>query len=111
MNLQRGLSHYLWIVGSFKQIVYRNIEIVGEFDEGGIIGFALAAFVAADAVLIHGEIHGELELRYPAAFSQFFQAHAHPSLDKIIPKRYNQNIPNWYSGRFGNIYARRDRDV
>ena len=39
------------IVRSFKQIVKRDIEIIGKTDQGGVVGFSFAGFISADGVL------------------------------------------------------------
>ena len=41
------------LFNSSKQIVKRDIEIIGKFNECGIVSLTLAVFVTADAVLVH----------------------------------------------------------
>lgn len=81
-----------------KQIVYGNIKIICEGDQRFIVRFPFPCLIAADAVLIHIQRHGQCYLRNMPPLSQFFQSENTASpLDIRIPKRYNQNIPFWYN--------------
>ena len=39
------------VIRALKKIVKRDVEVVGKADQGGVVGFAFAGFVAADRVL------------------------------------------------------------
>ncbi len=49
-----------WIVCSLKQIIKGYMEIIGKQDQCGVVCLAGLIFIAADAVLIHVQIHGQL---------------------------------------------------
>ena len=62
----RGLNIYLavdlGIVCPFQKVVNGNIEIIRKTDQSFVVRFPLAVFIPADAVLVHIQIHGQLEL-------------------------------------------------
>ena len=56
------LLHKCGVIGSAEKIIDRHPKIIGKTDEGGIIGFSRAAFVAADAVLRYIKLNGKTGL-------------------------------------------------
>ena len=68
-GLHINLPIYLGIVCPFQKVVNGDIEIIRETDQCLVVRFPLAVFVAADAVLVHIQIHGQLELGDVALFS------------------------------------------
>ena len=76
MKARRGgdlLSVDLRIVGSPEQIVDGHVEVVRDQDQRFVVRLALAVFVAADAILIHVQIHCELQLGNVFLLPQFLQ--------------------------------------
>ena len=94
---------HLWIFRSAKQIIKRYAKVFRKAQKSRVIGLALTAFIAADAILIHIKIQGKLELGYAFFISQKLKSKQRYSpddvikiLDLIIPLWYNVDIPFWY---------------
>ena len=70
-SITAALFIHFRIIGSAEQVIDGDIEIIGKKDQRFIIGFALAVFIAAYAVLRHVEVKGELLPGDPAFAAQF----------------------------------------
>lgn len=71
-------------VRSAKEVIQRYIEIVRDREQRFVVGFAGAAFVAADGILIQVEFDGKPYLGNSTALAQFFQSkHYHHLLTRV----------------------------
>ena len=59
------------VVRPLEQVVYRNAEIIRELYECVVVRLSGFVLVARYAVLVHSEIHRELELRYLSFYPEF----------------------------------------
>lgn len=68
-----GSSVYTWIIGTGKQIINRNIVIIGKHYQRGIVCLTFTVFISAYAALGHVQIHCNFQLRKFSAFPHLFQ--------------------------------------
>lgn len=84
-------------IRSAKEVIQRYIEIVRDREQRFVVGFAGAAFVAADGILVQVEVDGKPYLGNSTALAQFFQSkHYHHLLTKVYHSGIIKNIPFWY---------------
>lgn len=60
------------VVRPLEQIVEGDVEVVGDTDQGGVVGLADAGFILTDSVLTDVQVHGKLQLGDSALLSDFF---------------------------------------
>ena len=72
MNCTDFLSICFRIVCSAQKIVYGYTKVVSETNKCSIISFTLSGFVTTNAILVHVQIHCQLELRYMFFLSNLF---------------------------------------
>ena len=71
LNTAFYLFIHFRVVRPLEQVVYRNAEIIRELYECVVVRLSGFVLVALYAVLVHSEIHRELELRYLSFYPEF----------------------------------------
>ncbi len=59
-KMTESLFVEILLIAPAEQIIYRNAEVVGYLDKGGVVGFSFAVFVPTYTVLIHVEVESKL---------------------------------------------------
>lgn len=68
------------VVVALHQVIERDVKVVGDHDQCGIIRFTPVIFVSAQRVLVDVQIHRQALLGHMMFFSQIFQSHRLTSL-------------------------------
>lgn len=94
ISILRVFRRERWVVGAFKQVIYRHMKKIGNGNQLTVSRLALVALVPRNCILAHIQHIGKIKLRHTARLTKFPQSHIFSPVKRVLTLLYQYGIIN-----------------